>query len=96
MTFFEGNITLDLDSAEVFRGIGIFCRFFALKYFLSNGPLKRVWADPPTAVRFRVKLSSFKGQAKLKMAQKLDNIQRIHCLGSCPVQIVPVHEKTPS
>ncbi len=55
MTFFEGNITLDLDSAEVFRGIGIFCRIFALKDFLRNGPLKRVWADLPTAVRFRVK-----------------------------------------
>ncbi len=54
MTFFEGNITLDLDSAEVFRGIGIFCRFFALKDFLSNGPLKRVWADLTTAVRFKV------------------------------------------
>ncbi len=56
MTFFEGNKTLDLDSAQVFHGIGIFCRFFALKDFLSNGPLKRVWADPPTAVRFRVKI----------------------------------------
>ena len=57
MTFFEGNITLDLDSAEVFRGIGIFCRFFALKDFLSNRPLKKVWADRPTAVRFRVKIA---------------------------------------
>jgi hypothetical protein len=56
VTFFEGNKTLDLDSAQVFHGIGIFCRFFALKDFLSNGPLKRVWADPPTAVRFRVKI----------------------------------------
>jgi hypothetical protein len=55
LTFFEGNITLDLDLAEVFRGIGIFCRIFALKDFLSKRPLKRVWADPPTAVRFRVK-----------------------------------------
>ncbi len=55
MTFFEGYITLDLDSSEVFRGIGIFCRFFALKDFLSYRPLKIVWADRPTAVRFRVK-----------------------------------------
>ncbi len=55
MTFFEGYLTLDLDSADVFRGIGIFCRFFALKDFLSNRPLKKVWADRPTAVRFRVK-----------------------------------------
>jgi hypothetical protein len=54
LTFFEGNITLDLDSAEVVGGIGIFCRFFALKDFLSNGPLKRVLADLSTAVRFRV------------------------------------------
>jgi hypothetical protein len=30
--------------------------FFALKDFLSNRPLKSVWADPPTAVRFRVKV----------------------------------------
>jgi hypothetical protein len=44
--FFEGYITLDFDSAEDFRGIGIFCRFFALKDFLSYRPLKRVWADP--------------------------------------------------
>ncbi len=54
MTFFEGYLTLDLDSAEDFRGIGIFCRFFALKDFLRYKPLKNVWADPPTAVRFRV------------------------------------------
>jgi hypothetical protein len=54
-TFFEGYITQDLDSAEVFRGLGIFCRFFALKDFLSYRPLKIVWADRPTAVRFRVK-----------------------------------------
>jgi hypothetical protein len=31
LTFFEGYITLDFDSAEDFRGIGIFCRFFALR-----------------------------------------------------------------
>jgi hypothetical protein len=52
--FFEGYLTLDLDSAGIFRGIGIFCRFFALKDFLRNRPLKKVWADRPTAVRFRV------------------------------------------
>jgi hypothetical protein len=55
LTLFEGYLTLDLDSAEVFRGIRIFCRFFALKDFLRNKPLKNVWADSPTAVRFRVK-----------------------------------------
>jgi hypothetical protein len=55
LTFFEGYLTLDLDSAEVFRGIRILCRFFALKDFLRNKPLKNVWADSPTAVRFRVK-----------------------------------------
>jgi hypothetical protein len=53
LTFFEGYLTLDLDSADVFRGIGIFCRFFALKDFLSYRPFKKVWADRPTAVRFR-------------------------------------------
>jgi hypothetical protein len=53
LTFIEGYITQDLDPAEVVFGIGIFCRFFALKDFLSYGPLKQVWADPPTAVRFR-------------------------------------------
>ncbi len=52
--FFEGYITQDLDSAEVFRGIGIFCQFFALKDILRYKPLKKVWADLPTAVRFRV------------------------------------------
>jgi hypothetical protein len=57
LTFFEGYITLDLDSAEVFRGIDIFCRFFAFKDFLSYRPLKIVWADRPTAVRFRVNQS---------------------------------------
>jgi hypothetical protein len=55
MTFLEGYLTLDLDLAGIFRGIGICCRFFALKDFLRNRPLKKVWADPPTAVRFRVK-----------------------------------------
>jgi hypothetical protein len=55
LTFSEGYITQELDSAEVFRGLGIFCRFFALEDFLSNRPLKIVWADRPTAVRFRVK-----------------------------------------
>jgi hypothetical protein len=55
MTFLEGYLTLDLDSAGIFRGIVIFCRFFALKDFLRNRHLKKVWADPPTAVRFRVK-----------------------------------------
>ncbi len=55
MTFYEGSITLDFDSGEDFHGIGIFCRFFALKDFLSYRPLKKVWADRPTAVRFRVK-----------------------------------------
>jgi hypothetical protein len=30
LTFFEGYITQDKDSEEVFHGIGIFCRFFAL------------------------------------------------------------------
>ncbi len=53
--FFEWYLTLDLDSADIFRRIGICCRFFALKDFLIYRPLKRVWADPPTAVRFRVK-----------------------------------------
>jgi hypothetical protein len=56
--FFEGYITQDLDSAEVFRGLGIFFRFFALKDFLSYRSLKIVWADQPTAVRFRVKAST--------------------------------------
>ncbi len=55
MTFFEGYLTLDLDSADIFRGIGIFLLIFALKDFFSNRPLKKVWADRPTAVRFRVK-----------------------------------------
>jgi hypothetical protein len=55
MTFLEGYLTLDLNSAGILRGIGIFCRFFALKDFLRNRPLKKVWADLPTAVRFRVK-----------------------------------------
>ncbi len=54
-TVFEGYITQDLDSAEVFRGLGIFFRFFALKDFLSYRPLKTVWADRLTALRFRVK-----------------------------------------
>ncbi len=54
MTFLEGYLTLDLDSPGNLRGIGIFCRFFALKDFLRNRPLKKVWADRPTAVRFRV------------------------------------------
>jgi hypothetical protein len=53
--FSKGYITPDFDSAEVFRGIGVFCQFFALKDFLSYRLLKKVWADPPTAVRFRVK-----------------------------------------
>ncbi len=55
MTFFDGYLTLDLDLAEVFRGIRICWRFFALKDFLRYKPLKNVWADSPTAVRFRVK-----------------------------------------
>ncbi len=55
MTFLEGYLTLDLYSEGIFHGIGIFCRFFALKDFLRNRPLKKVWADRPTAVRFRVK-----------------------------------------
>ncbi len=55
MTFMEGYLTLDLDSEDIFHGISIFCRFFALKDFLRNRPLKKVWADRPTAVRFRVK-----------------------------------------
>jgi hypothetical protein len=54
MMFLEGYLSLDLDSAGILRGIGIFCRFFALKEFLRNRPLKKVWADRPTAVRFRV------------------------------------------
>jgi hypothetical protein len=52
--FFEGYISQDLDSENIFRGIGIFCRFFYHKDFLSYRPLKTVWADLPTAVRFRV------------------------------------------
>jgi hypothetical protein len=55
MSFFEGYITQDNDSAEVFRGIDPFCQFFALKDFLSYRPLKIVWTDQPTAVRIRVK-----------------------------------------
>jgi hypothetical protein len=58
LKFFEGYITQDLDSGDVFRGIDIFCRFFVLKDFLSYRPLKQVWADLPTAVRFRVKKSA--------------------------------------
>jgi hypothetical protein len=63
--FFEGYLTLDLDSADIFRGIGIFCRFFPLKEFLSYMPLKRVWADPPTAVRFRAKIGQFSQELSL-------------------------------
>jgi hypothetical protein len=59
LTFFEGYLTLDLDSADVFRGIHIFSGFFALKDFLSYRPLKKVWADQPTAVRFRVNCDPF-------------------------------------
>jgi hypothetical protein len=55
LTFFEGYITLDLDSADIFRGIGIFCRFFSLKDFVSYRALNKVWADLPTAMRFRAK-----------------------------------------
>jgi hypothetical protein len=54
LIFFEGYITQDFDSAEFFHGIGIFCQFFALKDFLIYKPLKKVWAVPPMAVRFRV------------------------------------------
>jgi hypothetical protein len=42
LTFFEGYITQDIDSAEVFHGIDNFCRFFALKDFLSYRLLKIV------------------------------------------------------
>ncbi len=49
--FFEGYLTLDLDSAEDFHGKGIFFRFSALKDFLRYEPLKNLWADPPTAVK---------------------------------------------
>jgi hypothetical protein len=81
LTFFEGNITLELDSAEVFRGIGIFCRFFELKDFLSYRPLKRVWADPPTAVRFRVKrpchlLSTFSGMYVVDVDDVVEHTSR--------------------
>jgi hypothetical protein len=55
MTFFEGCITQDIYSAEVFHGIDHFCRFFALNDFLSYNPLKKVWEDLSTAVRVRVK-----------------------------------------
>jgi hypothetical protein len=48
-TKLEGYITQDKDSAEVFRGIEIFCRFLALKDFFSYRPSKKVWAAPPTA-----------------------------------------------
>ncbi len=41
LTFFEGYITQDKDSEEVFHGNGVFCRFFALKDFLYK-PLKSV------------------------------------------------------
>jgi hypothetical protein len=54
MAIFEGYITQDSDSAEVFCGIDNFCQFFALKDILSYRPLKIVWADRPTAMRFRV------------------------------------------
>ncbi len=64
MTFYECSITLDFDSGEDFCGIGIFCRFFALKDFLSYKPLKKVWADRPTAVRFRVKQEKLLGGGK--------------------------------
>jgi hypothetical protein len=53
--FFEEYITQDKDSTEGFRGIDIFCQFFALKDFLSYRSLKKVWEDPPTAVRLRFK-----------------------------------------
>jgi hypothetical protein len=55
MRFFEGYITQDIYSAEVFHGIDHFCRFFAVKDLMSYNPLKTVWADPHTAVRVRVK-----------------------------------------
>jgi hypothetical protein len=35
MTVFEGYITQDIDSAEVFRRIDNFCRFFALEGLLE-------------------------------------------------------------
>ncbi len=43
-----------MDSADVFHKIAYFCRLFALQTFLSYRPLKRVWADPPSAVRISV------------------------------------------
>ncbi len=71
MKFFEGYITQDLDSGDVFCGTGIFCRFFALKGFLSYRPLKQVWADLPTAVRFRVnRIKTFNVNIKSEAQQK--------------------------
>jgi hypothetical protein len=57
--FFEGYITHDIDSAEVFHGIDNFCQFFALKDFLSFRSKKMVWADLPTAMRVRVDVKTF-------------------------------------
>jgi hypothetical protein len=74
LMFFDVYISQDLDSENVFHGIGIFCRFFALKDFLSYRPLITVWADPPTAVRFRVKseISRFRSDRSICVALSAD------------------------
>jgi hypothetical protein len=52
--FLRGTITQDIDSAEVFRGIDNFCRFFTLILFELLA-FENSGADLPTAVRVRVK-----------------------------------------
>jgi hypothetical protein len=57
--FFEGCITQDIYSAEDFREINNFCRFFGLKDFLRYNSSKTMWADPHMVMRVRVKVSKF-------------------------------------
>jgi hypothetical protein len=53
----EGYTTEEIDSAEVFRGI-IFADFFLLQDIFGYRPLEKVWANPPAALRVRVKVVS--------------------------------------
>jgi hypothetical protein len=93
LTFFAGYITLDLDSADVFRGIGIFCRFFAFKDFLSYRPLKKVWADPPTAVRFRVKRTPCKNKIhSIQCKNKIHSFQLISLWKILKIQLGKLYE----
>ncbi len=56
MTYLEGYTTQRIYSADIFCGIAGFLTIVLLKTFLSYRPLKNMWADPPTAMRFRVNL----------------------------------------